>query len=99
MARKTMSPKIFVLHPLMVERKRISLARNIPQPKLVALMADPVTRADLDALQKALDDLTKRFDDDIADLNEILKKAKANDDRIEKKVDDLTKKVASLKCK
>ena len=62
-------------------------------------MADPVTRADLDALQKALDDLTKRFDDDIADLNEILKKAKANDDRIEKKVDDLAKKVASLKCK
>ena len=62
-------------------------------------MADPVTRADLDALQKALDDLTKRFDDDIADLNQILKKAKANDDRIEKKVDDLTKKVASLKCK
>ena len=94
-----MSLKIFVLHPLMVGRKRISLARNVRQPKLVALMADPVTRADLDALQKALDDLTKRFDDDIADLNEILKKAKANDDRIEKKVDDLAKKVASLKCK
>jgi len=60
-------------------------------------MPDEVTRHDLDALKKTIDDLIKRFNKDIVDLNQILKSAKANDDRIERKVDELAKKFAAKK--